>query len=161
MADTASTLARFRPEPSAVLLVPVFSGGVDDFQTISSRVSLLQTVWLVSLAATGLLLLGAVRRPAIALAVVPAVLGAAVAVPLLPVGGTRGAAVADPVAVELVCDNDGPQVCVTRAHAGVLPDVAGPAREALARDCGEAPQRPGPGGGDPTGRLLGAAVPRT
>ncbi|MDG4779278.1 hypothetical protein O7614_06415 [Micromonospora sp. WMMD961] len=140
--DTATTLARLRPEPSAVLLVPTFSGGVDDFQTVTNRVSLLQMVWLVSLAATGLLLLGAVRRRAIALAVLPAVLGAAVTVPLLPVGGTRGAVVADPVAVELVCDNDGPQVCVTRAHAGVLPDVVGPAREALAVIAAKLPDAP-------------------
>ncbi|WFE50212.1 hypothetical protein [Micromonospora sp. WMMD1155] len=142
MADAASTLARFRPEPSAVLLVPVFTGGVDDFQTVTNRVSLLQMVWLVSLAATGLLLLGAVRRRAVALAVLPAVLGAAVTVPLLPVGGTRGAVVADPVAVELVCANDGPQVCVTRAHAGVLPDIVGPAREALAVIAAKLPDAP-------------------
>ncbi|MEU8422597.1 hypothetical protein AB0C15_17155 [Micromonospora sp. NPDC048835] len=142
MADTTSTLARFRPEPSAVLLIPTFSGGVDDFQTITNRVSVLQLVWLVSLAATGLLLLGAVRRRAVALAVLPALLGAAVAVPLLPVGGARGAAVVDPVAIELVCDNNGRQVCVTRAHAGVLPDVVGPAREALAVLAAKLPNAP-------------------
>ncbi|MGW2622986.1 hypothetical protein [Micromonospora taraxaci] len=142
MADTDSTMTRFRPEPSAALLIPVFSGGVDDFQTVTNRVSLLQMVWLVSLAATGLLLLGAVRRRAIALAVLPAVLGAAVTVPLLPVGGTRGAVAPDPVAVELVCDSNGPQVCVTRAHAGTLPDVVGPAREALAVMAAKLPNAP-------------------
>ena len=106
------------------------------------RVSLLQALWLVSLAATGLLLLGAVRRRAIAFAVLPALLGVAVAVPLLPVGGARGAAVVDPVAIELVCDNDGPQVCVTRAHAALLPDVVGPARQALGMMAAKLPNAP-------------------
>ncbi|WP_433552780.1 hypothetical protein ACQP08_04920 [Micromonospora zamorensis] len=141
MAHTDASFTRLRPEPSALLLVPTFNG-LDDFQTIATRVSLLQTLWLVSLAATGLLLLGAVRRRAIAFAVLPAVLGGAVAVPLLPVGGTRGAAVVDPVAIELVCDNDGPQVCVTRAHAALLPDVVGPARQALGMMAAKLPNAP-------------------
>ncbi|MFG1762787.1 hypothetical protein ACGFIH_05625 [Micromonospora parva] len=142
MAGTDATLTRIRPEPSAVLLLPTFSGEVDDFQTITNRVSLLQMLWLVSLAATGLLLLGAVRRRALALAVLPAVLGAAATVPLLPEGGIRGAAVVDPVAVELVCDNDGQQVCVTRAHAGTLPDIVGPARDTLAVLAAKLPNAP-------------------
>ncbi|MET8356485.1 hypothetical protein [Micromonospora sp. NPDC005171] len=129
------------PEPAAVLLVPTITG-LDDFQTIATRVSLLQALWLVSLAATGLLLLGAVRRRAIAFAVLPALLGVAVALPLLPVGGARGAAVVDPVAIELVCDNDGPQVCVTRAHAGLLPAVVGPARQALGMMAAKLPNAP-------------------
>ncbi|MFF0150512.1 hypothetical protein [Micromonospora sp. NPDC005203] len=134
-------LAAFRPEPSALLLIPVINE-LDDFQTIMPRVSALQTLWLVALAATGLLLLGTVRRRATALAVLPAVLGAAVAVPLLPIGGTRGAAVVDPAAIELVCDNAGPQVCVTRVHAGLLPDVVGPARQALAMMAAKLPNAP-------------------
>ncbi|MFG1839308.1 hypothetical protein ACGFH8_12825 [Micromonospora sp. NPDC049175] len=133
--------AVIRPEPSALLLVPVINE-LDDFQTILPRVSALQTLWLVALAVTGLLLLGMARRRAVALAVLPAVLGAAVAVPLLPVGGTRGAAVVDPVAIELVCDNAGPQVCVTRVHAELLPDVVGPARQALAMMAAKLPNAP-------------------
>ncbi|MGW4464590.1 hypothetical protein [Micromonospora sp. NPDC004704] len=140
--DLNAEIARFRPEPSAVLLVPVFSGGVDDLQTIVTRISLLQTLWLVALATTGLLLLSAVGRRATALAVLPAVLGAAVAVPLLPAGGTRAAAAVDPVAAELVCDTGGPQVCVTRVHAGILPDVVGPARQALNMVAAKLPNAP-------------------
>ncbi|MFI6233756.1 hypothetical protein ACIBD9_09380 [Micromonospora sp. NPDC050784] len=139
--DTGAEIARFRPEPAAMLLLPTING-LDDFQTIMTRVSLLQALWLVSLAATGLLLLSAVRRRAIAFAVLPAVLGVAVALPLLPVGGARGAAVVDPVAIELVCDNDGPQVCVRRVHAGLLPDVVGPARQALGMMAAKLPDAP-------------------
>ncbi|MEU1588883.1 hypothetical protein [Micromonospora sp. NPDC005710] len=134
-------LAYFRPEPAAVLLIPTFTG-LDDFQTIATSVSLLQALWLASLAATGLLLLGASRRRAIAYAVLPAVLGVTVALPLLPVGGARGAAVVDPVAIELVCDSDGPQVCVTRAHTALLPAVVGPARQALAMMAAKLPNAP-------------------
>ncbi|MEU1241490.1 hypothetical protein ABZ388_14120 [Micromonospora parva] len=138
---TGAEIGQFRQEPAGVLLLPTFTG-LDDFQTIATRVSLLQALWLVSLAVTGLLLLGAVRRRAVAFAVLPALLGVAVALPLLPVGGARGAAVVDPVAVELVCDNDGPQVCVTRTHAALLPDVVGPARQALAMMAAKLPNAP-------------------
>ncbi|MEU8253816.1 hypothetical protein AB0C06_06060 [Micromonospora inaquosa] len=138
---TGAEIGQPRAEPAGVLLLPAFTG-LDDFQTIATRVSLLQALWLVSLAATGLLLLGAVRRRAVAFAVLPALLGVAVALPLLPAGGARGAAVVDPVAIELVCDNDGPQVCVTRAHAALLPDVVGPARQALAMMAAKLPNAP-------------------
>lgn len=117
--------------PAAMLLTPVYGGGLTDFETIAARVNLLQAVWLVALAATGLFLLGAAGRRAAAAATLPAVLGAAVVLPLLPAGGYDAAARIDPTAVELVCDDDGPQVCVTRVHAALLPDVAEPAREVL------------------------------
>lgn len=128
--------------PRAVLLSPVFAGGLDDFQTLRASVHPVQAWWLAALAATGLLLLGAVRRRAVALAVLPAALGAAVAVPALPAGGYPGAARVDPDAVALVCDDDGAPVCVTRVHAGLLPDVVGPARQALARMAEKLPNAP-------------------
>ena len=151
-------LAQFRPEPAAVLLIPAITG-LDDFQTIATRVSLLQALWLVSLAATGLLLLGAVRRRAIAFAVLPAVLGVAVALPLLPVGGSTR------------CGRRRPgrhRAGLRQRRPAGLRDAG--ARRAAARrrrprppgarhDGGEAAQRTGPGGGDPTGHLLGAAGP--
>ncbi|MEU8187093.1 hypothetical protein [Micromonospora carbonacea] len=131
MSGYDENFTKVRPDPAALLLAPGINS-LNDFMTVPSSVSLLQALWLAALAATGLLLLGAVGRRAVALAVLPAVVGAAVAVPLLPTGGYSGSAVLDPVAVELVCDDDGPQVCVTRAHAALLPEVVGPAREALA-----------------------------
>src|SRR5690606_25249797 len=97
----------------------------------AARVHLLQAVWLAALAATGLLLLTAASRRAAAVATLPALVGAAVVLPFLPAGGYDAAARLDPAAVVLVCDDDGPPVCVTRVHAALLPDVAGPAREAL------------------------------
>jgi hypothetical protein len=128
--------------PSAVLLTPVHDGNIDDFQTIVARVNLAQALWLAALAVTGLLLLAVVRRRTIALAVLPAALGAAIAVPLLPAGGYKAAAAFDPAAVELVCDNDGPQVCMTRVHSGLLPDIVGPARQALTMLAAKLPNAP-------------------
>nr|BFE60760.1 hypothetical protein GCM10020063_052860 [Dactylosporangium thailandense] len=130
-----------RRSPAALLLSPVYSGSLDDFQTVSARVSLAQALWLAALAATGLLLATA-RRRAVAPALLPAVLGAAVAVPLLPPGGYAAAAAYDPRAVELVCDDAGPQVCVTRVHAALLPDIAGPVRAALATLAATMPDAP-------------------
>ncbi|WP_433220061.1 hypothetical protein ACQP00_16945 [Dactylosporangium sp. CS-047395] len=141
-----------RARPRALLLSPVFSGAIDDFATVAPRVSAVQAGWLATLAATGLLLATASRR-AILPAVVPAVVGAALAVQLLPLGGYAAVAVADPRAVDLVCDDRGPQVCVTRVHAALLPGVAGPVRAALAVLAAGVPGAPtravesrGPGG---------------
>lgn len=139
---TVSASVNGRPTPAATLLSPVYTGGLDDIQTVVARVNLIQTLWLAALAATGLLLVGAVGRRAIALAVLPAVFGAAVAIPLMPTGGYGGAVATDPEAAELVCDNDGPQVCVTRVHAALLPDVVGPARQALAVLAAKLPNAP-------------------
>jgi hypothetical protein len=131
-----------RPDPAAVLLTPVYIGGLDDFQTVVGRVNLTQALWLAALAATGLLLLGAARPRTAAVAVLPAALGVAIAVPLMPSGGYDAAGAVDPAAVDLVCDTDGARICVTRAHAGALPDVTGPAREALAMLAAKLPDAP-------------------
>lgn len=131
-----------RTIPGALLLSPVLAGGLDDFQTLRPWVHVLQTLWLAALAATGLGLLGAVRRRGIALAVLPVALGAAVAVPALPADGYPAAVRVDPDAVALVCDNDGAPVCVTRVHAGLLPDLVGPAREALNQMAKKLPNAP-------------------
>ncbi|MBF9130671.1 hypothetical protein I0C86_17145 [Plantactinospora sp. S1510] len=139
---SVASMVEDRSDPAALLLTPVYIGGLDDLQTVVARVNLTQALWLAALAATGLLLLGAVGRRAITLAVLPAVLGAAVAIPLMPTGGYDAAAAVDPDAAELVCDNDGWQVCVTRAHAGLLPDVVGPARLALTMMAAKLPGAP-------------------
>lgn len=132
-----------RPVPAAVLLSPVYGGDLSDFETITSRVNLLQAVWLAALAATGLLLLGAAGRRAAVAAALPALLGAALVLPLLPAGGYDAAARRDPAAVALVCDDDGARVCVTRVHAALLPDVTGAAREVLRLLAQKLPDAPG------------------
>ncbi|GIJ60985.1 hypothetical protein [Virgisporangium aurantiacum] len=120
------------PPPAALMLSPVYVGGLDDFQTFGLGASLVQLLWLGAVAATGLLLFGATRARSRVLAVLPAALGLAVTLPLLPTGAYEGGTDPDRAAVALVCDDAGPQVCMTKVHAGLLPDVTGPAREALA-----------------------------
>ncbi|WP_329106831.1 DUF3106 domain-containing protein [Micromonospora sp. NBC_01699] len=131
-----------KPGPAALLLSPIHDGNIDDFQTIVARVNTTQALWLTALAITALLLVGAASRRTVALAVLPAVVGAVIAVPLLPAGGYSAAAAVDPVARELVCDSDGPRVCVTRVHAYLLPEVVGPARQALTMLAAKLPDAP-------------------
>ncbi|ROO58714.1 hypothetical protein EDC02_0481 [Micromonospora sp. Llam0] len=142
MSGYDANFVKARPDPSALLLTPAFPGGLDDLQTLPASVSALQAMWLAALSGTALLLIGAARRSVLAVAVLPAVLGAAVAVPLLPTGGYYGAAVVDPAAAELVCDDDGPPVCVRKVHAALLPDLVGPVREVLALAAAKLPNPP-------------------
>lgn len=139
---TVNSLVGEREMPAAVMLSPVYTGGLDDFQTLTLGATSVQTLWLAAAALTGLLLFGAVRPSARVFAVVPAALGLAVALAALPAGGYEGALRPDRAATELVCDDGGPQVCVTRVHAGLLDDVKAPAREALAVIAAKLPDAP-------------------
>lgn len=121
------------------LLSPVFqSMDISAFTIVPLSVTLVQAAWFGGLAATGFLLFTVSRPRARIAALAPAALGLALAVALLP-GLDHGVADAD--AAELVCDDDGPSVCVTRAHAAALPNIAGPARKALA-DLAKLPTAP-------------------
>ncbi|MEU1424951.1 hypothetical protein [Kitasatospora sp. NPDC005751] len=95
--------------------------------TLSGSVHLGQTLWLLGLLATGFVLLSAVTRRARLLAVVPVVVGAVLALLVLP-ATPRDTYVVDEAAAALVCD--GP-VCVTRANRSHLPELAPRGREAL------------------------------
>ncbi|MFF3749920.1 hypothetical protein ACFYYH_05560 [Streptomyces sp. NPDC002018] len=113
-----------------VLLSPSLAEVHGVFLTVAWRVNAGQTVWLLGLAATGFLLLVAGKPRARLLALLPAVLGAAVAIPLLPAIPERNYVI-DKAATALVCE--GP-VCVTRLHERELAALAGPegpAEEAL------------------------------
>ncbi|GAB3716524.1 hypothetical protein GCM10027598_26340 [Amycolatopsis oliviviridis] len=109
----------------------------DPFVTTSGGMDLGQGVWLAGLAVTGFLLLAVRSARAKALAVVPALVAVAIALPVLP-GSTAEAKVADPSATAMVCD--GP-VCVPRAMEYELPRLAGPGKEAL-RLLGTLPDAP-------------------
>jgi hypothetical protein len=112
------------------LLSPYFDGPHDAVSQISTNVSILQTVWLLGLIATAFLLFIAVTPKARALALIPAVVGAAIAVPLLP-NDKASVIVPDQETSALVCTADLPRVCVTHIHEEYLPRLVGPAREAL------------------------------
>jgi hypothetical protein len=114
-----------------LLLTPAFEAvHISVFTTVSASVNLMQALWFLGIGATGFGLLVAATAKARAAAVLPLVVAGAVAVPVLH--GTTDPVVPDTAATALVCDEHGPKVCVTRAHADYLPLLTGPAREALA-----------------------------
>lgn len=111
------------------LLTPVFEAyDINVFTTVPVSLTLVQVVWFLAVVAAGYVLTTARGRARLG-ALVPLAVGLAVALPVLP---HQDRQVADPGAQALVCDEDGPRVCVTRAHAGSLAALTGPAREALA-----------------------------
>lgn len=128
-----SFAAAAETRPGAYLLIPEMQNPLMmpvAFTTISARVTLLQTVWFAAVAVTGLLLFTATRRRARVLALVPVVLGAAVAVPLLP----RLASdmyVLDRNAIEPVCTPDEPRICIDRVDRNTLSGWVEPGRRAL------------------------------
>ncbi|MFF2045724.1 hypothetical protein ACFVVX_35415 [Kitasatospora sp. NPDC058170] len=109
------------------LLSPATAEPREMLLTLSGSVHLGQTLWLTGLLATGFALLSAVTGRARLLAVVPVLVGAALALPVLP-ATPRDTYVVDRAAAALVCD--GP-VCVTQANRSHLPDLALRSKEAL------------------------------
>ncbi|MFI2609105.1 hypothetical protein [Kitasatospora sp. NPDC018619] len=95
--------------------------------TLSGSVHLGQALWFLGLLGTGFALTAAVTRRGRLLALLPVLVGAAVALPVLP-AAARDTYVVDRAAAAQVCD--GP-VCVTRANASRLPELAPRGAEAL------------------------------
>ncbi|GAB3467641.1 hypothetical protein [Actinophytocola sediminis] len=113
------------------LLTPVFvDQDVTAFTTVAVPVTLVQALWFTGIGVTGFVLAMSVRARTRVAAVLPVAVAAVVAVPVL--SGTGSAVVPDEDAMALVCDDNGPRVCVRRVHADYLPTLTGPAREALA-----------------------------
>ncbi|WP_430788040.1 hypothetical protein [Actinoplanes sp. G11-F43] len=116
----------------ALVFSPIYEMNLPGaWATVPGRVSTAQAIWLGALALSGLLWFAASGRPARIAAVLPAVLGAALAITVMPHQNRQVLDAIDPVARELVCTTDAPRVCVSRVHAGMLSEVTGPAREGL------------------------------
>ncbi|NJQ16820.1 hypothetical protein [Streptomyces bohaiensis] len=112
-------LSQFTPavaEPRQVLLTP----------TVALHLG--QSVWLLSLLACGFLLLAVSSTRARLLAVVPAVAGALLALPLLPAAPRDGYRV-DAAAAAWACEG---RVCVAELHRYRLAELAPAGEEALA-----------------------------
>ena len=103
----------------------------DSYTTVPGRVSLAQACWMAALAITAVLLLGSGGRRLRVAALVPLVLGAALAITVMPQQNRFVTDAVDPVARELVCTPDLPRVCVSRVHSGLLAEVAPAARAGL------------------------------
>jgi hypothetical protein len=116
------------------------AGLMDEFQQVRSVISVGQSIWLVGLLLTGVLLVAATTARARLIAALPAVAGALLAVPLFVApgaydGGGPGSPVAygpDIKALTSYCAPGVPLVCGAAVHEQRLRQAAGPAREVLA-----------------------------
>jgi hypothetical protein len=115
-------------------LSPALSPTSSDFVIVPGRVNAIQGIWMLAIAVTAFLLLAAGSRRGRIIAVLPALLGLAAVVPMLPHGDWyKTSYVNDAGAQALACADGTPRVCVRQVHAGLLPEVVGPARLALQR----------------------------
>ena len=117
----------------ALILSPMVEMNMpDDYATVPGKVSAAQSLWLAGLAIAAALLFASRGWRTRVAALLPVVVGAALAVGVMPHENRLVTDAVDPVARELVCADGEPQVCVSRAHEKLLPEVTAPAREALA-----------------------------
>ena len=101
------------------------------YATVPGKVSAAQSLWLAGLAAAAVLLFVSRGWRGRVAAVLPVVVGVALAITVMPHENRLVTDAVDPVARELVCAEGEPRVCVSRAHEKLLPEVTAPAREAL------------------------------
>ncbi|GIF02372.1 hypothetical protein [Paractinoplanes rishiriensis] len=114
----------------ALVFSPIYEMNMPDaYATVPGRVSAAQAVWLVALAGTAVLLFASGGWRIRLAALLPVVAGAGLAIAVMPHQNRVVTDAVDPVARQLVCEG---VVCVSRVHEGLLPEVAGPAREGLA-----------------------------
>ncbi|KUL34556.1 hypothetical protein [Actinoplanes awajinensis] len=103
----------------------------DDYATVPWQVSGSQAIWMAALAVAGVMLFASGTWRTRVAALLPLAVGAALAILVMPHQNRIVTDSVDPVAKALVCAKDEPRVCVSRVHAGLLPELVGPAREAL------------------------------
>ncbi|BCJ52503.1 hypothetical protein Asp14428_39780 [Actinoplanes sp. NBRC 14428] len=116
----------------ATVLSPIYEMNMPtDYQAVPGRASAAQAIWLIGLALAGLMLVTLSSRAARVAALLPLVLGGALAMTVMPHTDRVISRATDPVAKELVCAEDAPQVCVSRIHSGLLSEVTPAAKEAL------------------------------
>jgi len=117
----------------ALVFSPIYEMNLPDaYATVPGRVSGSQAIWLAALAVTAAMLFAAGGWRLRVAALLPVVVGAALAVAVMPHQNRIVTDALDPVAMELVCTEDGARVCVSRVHSGLLSEVSPGAREGLA-----------------------------
>jgi hypothetical protein len=102
------------------------------YATVPGRVSVAQACWMSALAIAALVLLASGGWRMRVAALLPLVIGAALAITVMPQRNRFVTDAMDPVARKLVCTADAPRVCVSRVHSGLLTEVAPRARAGLA-----------------------------
>ncbi|MEU6676477.1 hypothetical protein [Streptomyces sp. NPDC046925] len=115
----------------SVAFSPMGTSMFSDYDTVGGAVSTAQALWMAAVALAAVVLF-AVRKRVLGLtALLPLAVGATVTALVVPTGAAYDRSTLDTVAQELVCTDDAPRVCVSRAHKGLLPEVAPKARHAL------------------------------
>lgn len=113
------------------LLSPALNGPLDAFTTLAASANAGQAIWFAGLGVTAFALLAVRSVRGRLIALLPVLVGVAVALPILPADKATAYPVDADAAVP-VC-TDGPQkVCVTKVNESLLSTVAGPGRAALA-----------------------------
>ncbi len=144
LAVSPMVIAQDSRDPGTFLLMPYLQGPRDGgfaLQMLSARANFAQALWLTAVAMTGLAVFAAARPATRVASLLPALLGAAIAVPTMP--STLAVAwVEDRRATEVVCTRDEPQVCTARLNSYALNDLRGPARQALAALAAKLPPAP-------------------
>lgn len=102
-----------------------------DYDTVDGQVSAAQALWMAAVAVAGVVLFAVQNRKFAFAALLPLAIGATATALVVPTGDAYDQGTLDPVAQELVCSDDTPRVCVSRAHEGLLPEVTPKARHAL------------------------------
>jgi hypothetical protein len=119
--------------PAFGLLMPALEAPYQrDHVKLPLEVSGQQGLWLAALAITAFAVTTAASRPRKLLALAPVAVAALIVIPTLPDGDTDTVYADDRDAMRPVCTTDLPKVCVLRVHSGLLDEVTGPARKALA-----------------------------
>jgi hypothetical protein len=130
--------------PGTTLLFPQLQGprgGGYLVQTFSARANLSQALWLAALAAAGLVLFAAARPATRVAAVLPILVGAAIAVPAMP-RLVDSAWVTDRRAAEVICTRGDPTICIARSYSYALDYLRDPVHEALAALAAKLPRAP-------------------
>ena len=142
LAVSPMIVAQDSRDPGTFLLFPYLQGpGDGGFRMLSARANLSQALWFVAIAATGLAVFAASRPRTRVAALLPVALGAAIAVPAMP----RTLSVAwieDRRALEVVCTDDAPMLCIPRLHSYALDDIREPAAQALSILAAKLPPAP-------------------
>jgi hypothetical protein len=134
LAVLPSMLSNPDHRPGAFLLLPYMQGPRESpylASILTPRANLSQLLWLAAVAATGLALFAAARPGTRVAALLPALLGLAIAVPVMP-RQLNAAWGEDRRATDLICTRDEPRICVSRINTPALPALREPGRQALA-----------------------------
>ncbi len=117
----------------ALVFSPIYEMNMPGaYAAVPGRASAAQALWLGAVAVTAVILFASESRRVRVAALLPVVVGAALAIAVMPHQNRYVNDAVDPVAMELVCTDDAPRVCVSRVHSGLLAEVTPVAREGLA-----------------------------